>query len=118
VAYQLGRPTVVNFFAAWCDPCKKELPNLTALARTSPSVTFIGVDVADSRSNATDLLASAGVVYSAGYDPDRAVARRYHVAGIPTTVFVRADGRIDGIVRGPIGPAALRQRVRHLAGSA
>ena len=90
---------------------------MSEAARRSPSVAFIGVDEADSRSNATDLLAAARVAYPAGYDPDKTIAHRFNVVGIPTTFFIRADGTISSVVRGPIGSAELGRRMRDLVGS-
>lgn len=98
-----GRPVIVNFFAAWCEPCRRELPALEQAARRHRgSVEVVGIDVADSRSRAVDLLDEAGVTFPAGYDPARDVADRYRVSGMPTTVFVGADGRVLGTVRGPL----------------
>lgn len=90
-----GRPLVLNFFASWCGPCRKEMPTLqSAAARFSGTVDFVGVDHLDSRSQALDLLARTGVTYRTGYDRAGRVAEDYGVRGLPTTVFVSGDGRI------------------------
>jgi thiol-disulfide isomerase/thioredoxin len=115
VTLPVGRPAVINFFAAWCDPCRDELPLLVeAAAASSGSVSFVGIDVKDSRSNATDLLGAAGVSYPSGYDPAGAVADAYRVVGMPTTVFVAADGTVAGVVQGPLRADELRRRVLEL----
>ncbi|HEX2699838.1 MAG TPA: TlpA disulfide reductase family protein [Acidimicrobiales bacterium] len=115
VVLPTGRPTVVNFFAAWCTPCRAELPVLQEAARrTEGSVAFVGVDVNDSRSAAADLLAGTGVSYPAGYDPDRSIAARYRLQGMPTTVFIGADGRIDAVARGRLTAADLDRRLDRL----
>lgn len=115
VALPAGRPTVVNFFAAWCGPCRKELPVLQqAWARHGGSVAFVGIDVADSRTNAAELLDATGVTFPAGYDPHREVANAYRLNGMPTTVFVGADGRITGTVKGPLTAAELDRRLEDL----
>lgn len=109
---------MLNFFAAWCAPCKRELPLLAGSARRSgPDVDYIGVDVADSRSNATDLLVQSDVPYRAGYDPNRDVAARYRVVGMPTTVFIRADGSIEGEVKGPVTASNLARHIRSIKGA-
>jgi len=115
VALPAGRPTVLNFFATWCAPCREELPILQAAsARYGPEVAFVGIDVADSRTKATDLLAELGVGFPAGYDPHRKVAEAYRLSGMPTTVFVGADGRVAGTVRGPLTAGKLAEWVDRL----
>ena len=112
VALPTGRPVVVNFFAAWCEPCRRELPVLQdAWARHGERVAFVGIDVADSRTNASELLSETGVTFPAGYDPHREVAGLYRLNGMPTTVFVGADGRIAGTVKGPLTKAELGRRL-------
>lgn len=119
VALAGGRPTVVNFFAAWCVPCRQELPLLErASQRSAGTVSFVGVDVNDSRTAATDLLDRAGVTYPTGYDPDRSVAGRYRLQGMPTTVFVDADGRVTGMARGRLTAAELDRRLAEFSSRA
>ena len=103
-----GKPAVVNFFASWCVPCRKELPVLErAHRRQAGKVAFIGVAVDDARGAASGLLAEAGVTYPAGLDPDKAVAGSYRLRGMPTTVFVGSDGRVLGQVEGALSRASL-----------
>lgn len=111
-ALPAGRPTVLNFFAAWCAPCREELPVLAqAHRRAGGAVAFVGVDVNDSRRAAAELLDGTGVTYPAGYDADASIAGRYRLQGMPTTVFIGADGRVDGVVTGPLDAADLDRRI-------
>jgi cytochrome c biogenesis protein CcmG/thiol:disulfide interchange protein DsbE len=90
-----GRPVVVNFFASWCVPCRKEMPAFqSAAGRLGDKVAFLGVDHQDDRKGALQLLADTGVRYPTGYDPDGRVAVAYGLFGMPTTLFVSADGRL------------------------
>lgn len=110
-----GRPTVVNFFAAWCEPCKRELPLLRESSRRhAASVVFLGVDHQDSRSDAIELLDEFGITYPAGYDPRGDVAARYRLRGLPATVFVAANGRIVELHHGELNASALDERLRRL----
>lgn len=109
-----GTPTVVNFFAAWCEPCKRELPALQAAAASRPDITFLGVDHQDSREDAIELLDGYGVTYPAGYDPRGDIAAKYAVRGLPATAFVSADGRIIDFHQGELSAAELRERLDRL----
>lgn len=90
-----GKPVVLNFFASWCVPCRKELPAFQAASvRLGGQVAFLGIDHQDDREGGLRLLSETGVTYPTGYDPDGKVATSYDLFGMPTTVFISADGRI------------------------
>ncbi len=109
-----AQPTVVNFFAAWCEPCKRELPALRAAAAANPEITFLGVDHQDSRDDAIELLDTYGIEYPAGYDPKGGVAAQYAVRGLPATVFIGTDGRIVDFHQGELSAKELQQRLQSL----
>jgi cytochrome c biogenesis protein CcmG, thiol:disulfide interchange protein DsbE len=112
-----GKPVVLNFWAAWCDPCAREMPALQrAHAELGDRVAFVGVDGMDSRRNALALLHKAGTSYAAAYDPTDAIWHQYHLLGRPTTVFIGADGRIKNRHAGPLTTAQLLQLVRRFFG--
>jgi cytochrome c biogenesis protein CcmG/thiol:disulfide interchange protein DsbE len=110
-----GRPAVVNFFAAWCVPCKREAPLLRqAHADHGDEVAFVGVDHLDQRDDARDFLQETGLAYPAGYDPAGRTAAAYRLRGLPGTVFVHADGTIAAVVHGEITRRALAENLRLL----
>lgn len=112
-----GRPVVVNFFASWCAPCKRELPAFARLSRQlGDRVAFVGIDHQDSRRLARQLLEETGVAYPAGYDPEGKTAVDYRVIGMPTTVFISPEGRILASHAGEISAEDLRATVRRLFG--
>jgi thiol-disulfide isomerase/thioredoxin len=97
-----GRPVVMNFWASWCAPCRLEKPILAAAARKhADSVHFIGVNVLDGLQDAQRFAQEFDIPYPSLYDDDGSLLRAYQVVGLPTTVFVTADGRISGAHRGP-----------------
>lgn len=90
-----GQPLVVNFWASWCAPCRREMPALVTVARRFQGrVAFVGVNNQDNREDAVEFAASVGLSYPSGFDPSGATARRTGLRGMPTTLFVDADGRI------------------------
>jgi cytochrome c biogenesis protein CcmG/thiol:disulfide interchange protein DsbE len=109
-----GKPTVLNFFAAWCEPCRQELPALRTAARDHPAVAFVGVDHQDSRDDAIAMLDEFAIAYPAGYDPKGEVATKYHVRGMPTTVFIDAQGRIVSVHQGALSAKDLADGLRQL----
>ncbi len=110
-----GKPVVMNFFAAWCAPCVKELPAFQTVAQeTEGEVAFVGINHQDSRRAAQELLVETGVEFPAGYDPDGNVARAYGLRGMPTTVFISAGGRILERRNGEMSGGELRSAIdRH-----
>ncbi|MEO7836259.1 MAG: TlpA disulfide reductase family protein [Acidimicrobiales bacterium] len=90
-----GKPVVVNFWASWCVPCRKEMPSFQAVAQLwDDRVAFIGVNHQDSRRLALELLAETGVRYPSGYDPGGTTAAAYGLLGMPTTLFISAEGKV------------------------
>jgi thiol-disulfide isomerase/thioredoxin len=112
-----GRPVVLNFFASWCPPCTAELPTLAAAQRrVGDRVAFVGIDVSDTTSSAIDLVKRSGVAYPVGTDPDYKVSNGlYHLRGLPSTVFVDANGRVNATVLGQLSPQVLDQRLGQLS---
>ena len=111
-----GKPVVINFFAAWCGPCRTELPLLTAAAGQHRDVQFVLLDwYNDDPGRARQLLqdAHATVPFTAA-DSDGRVGRAYGVVGLPTTVFVRPDGVVDAVVPAQLDEATLAGHLSRL----
>lgn len=103
-----GQPVVVNFWASWCGPCRREMPRLAAAARRlEGQVAFIGVNYFDSRDSALELADETGVPYPSGMDRDGDIGARYGLVGMPTTVFVTAAGDIAGRYLGELSEETL-----------
>jgi cytochrome c biogenesis protein CcmG, thiol:disulfide interchange protein DsbE len=105
-----GKPLVINFWASWCVPCRKEMPAFEAVhRRRGDRVSFIGIDRQDDRSDALRFLARTRVSYPLGYDPDGRLDAAYRLRGMPTTVVVGADGLVVDHVSGPMSEDRLDQ---------
>lgn len=117
------RPVVLNFFASWCTPCQQETPLLartaaTARARHSP-VQFVGVDVADTASDAIPFVRQSGITYPVGTDDSlRVAANLYGLNGEPSTFFIDSSGQVVAHVTGPVDAAELHHWMGQLTSSA
>jgi cytochrome c biogenesis protein CcmG/thiol:disulfide interchange protein DsbE len=114
-----GRPVLVNFWASWCVPCRKEMPVLeAAYRRIHGRVAFLGVDTNDTRGAALSFLRQTGVTYPSVYDPHGTAAITYGLFGLPTTVFVAPNGRMIERHVGELSPGALSAGIYRLVHSA
>jgi cytochrome c biogenesis protein CcmG/thiol:disulfide interchange protein DsbE len=110
-----GRPVVLNFFASWCVPCRREMPSFEAVhQRLGRRVAFVGVNHQDQRPGALDVLEETGVSYPAGFDPTGSVAAAYGLYGMPTTVFISPEGRVLERHTGELSAQVLEGTIRRL----
>lgn len=91
-----GRPLIINFFASWCAPCKRETPLIAKFyAAHRGKVVIIGVDANDEESPALKFMKAAGVTYPVAFDPYPArTTVSYGVLALPQTFFLNAQHRI------------------------
>ena len=91
-----GTPVVLNFWASWCNPCRKEFPLFrSANAASGGAYQMVGVDTGrDLRGDAQQFVDEQHANWPIGFDPDNQVARGYGVDPLPQTFFIRADGTI------------------------
>jgi thiol-disulfide isomerase/thioredoxin len=99
--FEPGRVYVVEFFASWCQPCQKSIPDLKRIAKQhSEQVAVIGVAAAekDGRDPVKAFLDRAGVSYPVAYVEDETVFRSWmwgaRVSGLPWVFVVDRAGRI------------------------
>jgi cytochrome c biogenesis protein CcmG/thiol:disulfide interchange protein DsbE len=104
-----GQPVIVNFFASWCTPCRKETPLLAKFFRARHGrVAVIGIDVSDQAAAALAFVHRSGVTYPVATEPasDGTVVA-YDLPGLPATFFLDAHHRIVKRVYGAVTQAEL-----------
>ena len=90
-----GRPLVLNFWATWCPPCVKEMPELDRFAREAGprgwQVLGVAIDQADA---VRRFLHTTPVSFPILYDRRNEVSKTYEVPAMPSTVIVDRQGRV------------------------
>ena len=97
-----GKIVLVNFWASWCGPCRKEMPVLEQLNRQyhNKGVALLGVNVEPDSAAATDWLKATPVSFPILFDVDSKVSKLYQVEGMPNTVILDRKGNVRYIHRG------------------
>ena len=116
-----GQPTVINFFASWCVPCRQEHPLLMRLAN-SGTVRLYGIAYKDKPEDSTRFLDQLGDPYRGiGVDRDGRTGLDFGVYGVPETYVLDAVGHIRKRFVGPLTAAAVDKELlpllRQLGGS-
>ena len=112
-----GRPLVVNFFASWCAPCVKEMPDFESVARElEADVDFFGLAVNDRPEDAEDIVDQTGVTYPWSRDIDGDIANAAQVVQMPTTMFIASDGTIEEVHAGALDADGLRALIEEHLG--
>ena len=111
-----GQPLVINLWATWCPPCRRELPMLLSHAAAHPGERIVLADQGDPPAAVDALLGSLGHAGAPEVllDPARSLAAHYEVPGYPTTLFIRADGSLQRMYVGEMSAATLSQGIRRL----
>jgi len=101
-ALKSGEPTIVNFFASWCIPCRAEHENLVKLAEDH-NMRLVGIAYKDTPADSLRFLNELGNPFDViGSDLMGDVGIEFGITGVPESYLVDGDGRIRYHFRGPI----------------
>ncbi len=102
LAEQRGQVVMLNFWASWCGPCRKEMPLLDAMYQRYSSAGFVlyGVNVEEDNTDAKKLLEELGVTFPVLFDTESKASSLYNVDAMPTTVLIDKKGQVRFVNRG------------------
>jgi peroxiredoxin len=89
-----GRVLVVEFFAAYCGPCRRSLPGVQALHRRRPELAVVGVSLDESPALAQEVVRRYGLTFPVVHDGGHVLAGRFRVAELPASFVVDRQGRV------------------------
>jgi cytochrome c biogenesis protein CcmG/thiol:disulfide interchange protein DsbE len=110
-----GIPVIVNFWAAWCPPCREEATMLAEAGRRhGEQIQFLGVDILDERGAATAFIEEFSLPYPNVFDPPGEIRTAVGGIGQPVTVFYDAGGTIVDKVEGQLSQKDLDRNIELL----
>lgn len=107
----LGKAVFLNFWATWCPPCREEMPEIEKVYKRyrDKNVAILGVSVGEPKDTLDRFFQKNTYSWTFLLDERNRAARRYNVASLPTSIFIRTDGVIVQIYPGAI-PLPLMER--------
>ena len=99
-----GNIMILNFWATWCVPCKKEMPSLEKLAKKYPEILIFPINLEKPNQDKTkkfftELKISQLNIY---FDPEFSLVKLFKMRGIPTSVLIDKNGQEFGRVIGEV----------------
>jgi len=110
-----GKVVVLNFWAAWCAPCREEIPHLQAWAAGQRGVQVVLVNVGDKPQVMRDWLQRAGITLTSLRDPESRALAELGLRQLPATLILDAEGRMRWKVIGKVDEQAEPVRSKALA---
>ena len=92
---QLGRPTVLVFWASWCGPCIKEIPHLNAIVEAyGDRVEVMGINMGEDLTTVVETQGRTSMRYDTLVDENKSLANAWRVRRLPLLIVVDSEGRI------------------------
>lgn len=108
-----GKPMVVNLWATWCPPCRREMPALARAQNQHADVSIILVNQGEGPDEIREYLGAEGLVLdNVLLDPFSSVMQEVGSRGLPTTLFFDADGVLVDTHMGELSSASLSQKLQ------
>jgi thiol-disulfide isomerase/thioredoxin len=93
-----GKPVLLNFWATWCPPCRKEIPDLQKFyEQYGDRITLLGIDWGEDAEEVKRFLQRYGATYTNLLDKDGKFFVLYRLTGLPSSYWIDEEGIIRGL---------------------
>jgi len=94
-----GQPVIINFWATWCTPCRKEMPEFEQVweGLKDQGLKVYGINVGESKVGVAEFVRQVGATFPILIDEKEAAQDAYKVLPLPTTFFIDRQGIIRAI---------------------
>ena len=91
-----GKVVYLDFWASWCDPCRKSFPWMNDMHSRydSKEFTIIAVNLDSSKQDAKEFLQKVPANFQIAYDPDGTVANKYNLKAMPSSYLIDKKGQL------------------------
>ena len=99
-----GKIMIINFWATWCGPCRKEMPSLEKLSIKLPEIEIFAINTEKPNNIKVDkFFKDIGVKdLKTYYDPELSLVKIFRLRGLPTSILINKEGKEFGKVIGEI----------------
>ena len=113
-----GRPLVLNLWATWCPPCRREMPMMTSVATAREDVAFVFANQGEQEETIQSYLRKNGLPFEGMLqDADSTLLTKFGMLGLPSTLFFSPTGRLQAVHTGEISRPTLVAQIRELKGN-
>lgn len=105
---------ILDFWATWCGPCRAAMPIITEVVEgyKDKNVVLYAVNQAESKADIEGFLADSKLAVTVLRDEDQSVATDYRVEGLPMTVLIGKDGKVENVHLGYRSLEELREQLK------
>ncbi len=91
-----GRVVIINFWATWCPPCRREMPSMERAWQSiqSKNILLLAINVGQNEDQVWEFTADTPVTFPILLDEEGEVSNEWPMLGLPTTFIVDPEGRI------------------------
>ena len=113
-----GEPVVINLWASWCPPCRREMPMMADVAASTDDARLVFVNQGEGMEVVRNFLTSENLELDhVVLDGLGEFGRHYEVPGLPATFFIGRNGTLQSVHMGEISREGLLEGIRKLQGT-